>query len=373
MRTLRALRLLAGPAARMQIARHGLQPQDVAGVAAAAGGPKGLAFLHLDTWLFGEWLAQSERPRLLAGASIGAWRMAAAVHPDGPAATARLGEAYLECQRYRLQPPTHEVSQACAQVVDAMLGPVPAFINGASRSHTLAVITARARGALSRDARKRDFIRPALANLISRNRLGAHLQRVVFEHRGAANPLEVPSGAGLKELIASDNDPFDTVQVPLHAHNVAQALLASGSIPLVAQAVVNPADAPTGQYWDGGLIDYHLLLNWSRLDGLVLYPHFAPYLTAGWLDKSLPWRRAAQRGASAALSRMVLAVPSPELLAKLPGGKLPDRRDFHVHGLDHDRRIRRWRQAMAECEAMVDDLAGFIRHPDPSRLEPLEA
>jgi hypothetical protein len=61
------------------------------------------------------------------------------------------------------------------------------------------------------------------------------------------------------------------------------------------------------------------------------------------------------------------------LLARLPGGKLPDRHDFHVHGLDHDRRIRLWRQAMAECEAMVDDLAGFIRHPDPSRLEPLEA
>jgi len=372
MRALRALRLLAGQAARAHIAKHGLQPQDVAGVAAAAGGPKGLAFLHLDTWLFGEWLAQSERPRLLAGASIGAWRMAAAVHPDGPAATRRLGEAYLECQRYRLQPSPHEVSQACAQVVNATLGPVPAFIDGASRGHTLAVITARARGALAHQARKRDFIRPALANLVARHRLGAHLQRVVFEHPGSTSAPHGHSGAGLQALI-EPADPFHTVQVPLHARNVAQALLASGSIPLVAQAVVNPADAPSGQYWDGGLIDYHLLLNWSRLDGLVLYPHFAPYLTAGWLDKSLPWRRAAQRGASAALSRMVLAVPSPELLAKLPGGKLPDRRDFHVYGLDHDRRIRRWRQAMAECEAMVDDLDGFIRRPDPSRLEPLEA
>jgi hypothetical protein len=372
MRVARALRLLAGPAARTHIARHGLQPQDVAGVAAAAGGPKGLAFLHLDTWLFSEWLAQAERPRLLAGASIGAWRMAAAVHPDGPAATRRLGEAYLECQRYRLKPPAHEVSQACAQVVDAMLGPVPAYLDAASRGHTLAVITARARGALAHHARKRDFIRPALANLVARHRLGAHLQRVVFEHPGGAGTPYSHSGAGLQALI-EPADPFDTLHVPLHARNAAQALLASGSIPIVAQAVINPADAPSGQYWDGGLIDYHLLFNWSRLGGLVLYPHFAPYLTAGWLDKSLPWRRAAHRGAPAALSHMVLAVPSPELLARLPGGKLPDRHDFHVHGLDHDRRIRLWRQAMAECEAMVDDLAGFIRRPDPSRLEPLEA
>lgn len=367
-----ALRLLAGPGARAHIARHGLQPQDVAGIAAAAGGPKGLAFLTLDAWLFGEWLPQARRSRILAGASIGAWRMAAAVHPDGPAASRRLGEAYLERQRYRLNPAAQEVSEACAEVVDHMLGDAQRFASGASSEHTVAVITARARGALRGYARKRDFIRPALANLASRNRLGTHLQRVVFT-RCAGNgqgcrPSETPP-----DHIIWPADRFDTLHVPLDASNASQALLASGSIPLVAQPVSDPAGAPSGQYWDGGLIDYHLMLAWSRLDGLVLYPHFAPYITPGWLDKSLPWRRAANRGAATALSNLVLAVPSPALLARLPGGKLPDRSDFHVHGLNHDRRIAQWRSAMAECEAMVDDLAGFIRHPDPSRLEPLES
>jgi hypothetical protein len=54
-----------------------------------------------------------------------------------------------------------------------------------------------------------------------------------------------------------------------------------------------------------------------------------------------------------------------------PRGRLPDRGDSHRHGLDHDDRIRDWRRAFAECEAMVEDLAGFVRAPDPSRLEPL--
>ena len=369
---MRALRLLAGPGARAHIASHGLQPQDVAGIAAAAGGPKGLAFLALDAWLFGEWLPQARRTRILAGASIGAWRMAAAVHPDGPAATLRLGEAYLERQRYRLNPAAQEVTEACAEVVGHMLGDAQRFASNASPDHAVAVITARARGALRQNARKRDFIRPALANLASRNRLGTHLQRVVFNRSGGDGPEREPEATHPSQVIWPA-DRFQTLHVPLVAGNASQALLASGSIPLVAQPVSDPAGAPAGQYWDGGLIDYHLMLNWSRLDGIVLYPHFAPYITPGWLDKTLPWRRAGNRGASDRLSNVLLAVPSDELLARLPGGKLPDRRDFHVHGLNHDRRIAHWRSAMAGCEAMVDDLAAFIRRPDPSRLEPLES
>jgi hypothetical protein len=359
-----AIRLLAGVGAREHIRRHGLSAQDVAGVAAAAGGPKGLAFLSLDAWLFGDWLAHAPRPRVLAGASIGAWRMAAAVHPDGPAATRRLGEAYLERQRYRLRPPAHEVSAACADVVQAMLGDAQSFIDAATPDHQLAVVTARGRGALATHSRRRDFARPALSNLVSRDRLGGHLQRVLFTHRADSGEAAVPPWP--------DTDTFDTTQVPLHAGNAAQALLASGTIPLVAEAVRNPADAPPGLYWDGGLIDYHLMWPWQRLDGLLLYPHFAPYITPGWLDKGLPWRRSVNHQEPPGLHKALLIVPSATLLARLPGGRLPERQDFHVHGIDHDRRIAQWRRAMGECEAMVDDLAQFVRRPDPTRLEPLE-
>jgi hypothetical protein len=355
-----ALRLLAGPCARARIARDGLSAAAVAGVAAAAGGPKGLAFLPLDRWLFGEWLAASPRPRLLAGASIGAWRMAAAVHPDGTAATARLGEAYLELQRYPLRPSTGQVSATCRAVVSAMLGDPGRFVAGAHRGHALAAIAARGRGALARLTGRLAFARPAGANLAARRRLGAHLQRVVFGLSPSGGPAPV-----------WPDDGFDTCEVPLTADNVLDALLASGTLPLLADPVRDPVGAPTGLYWDGGLVDYHLHLRWDRLDGLLLYPHFTPWLTPGWLDKALPWRRRGLRGAGHWLDDTLLLVPSAALLARLPGARLPERTDFHRHGRDHDTRLRDWRRAIAECEAMVEDLASFVRRPDPARLEPL--
>lgn len=356
---MKALRWLAGPGAREHIAREGLRAQDIAGVAAAAGGPKGLAFLPFDAFLFGEWLSASPRPRVLAGASIGAWRMAAALHPDGTAATRRLGEAYLELQRYPMKPAARLVSQVCGEVVAAMLGDVRAFSDAvhAPGAPTLALITARARGALAERSGRRNFARPALANLLSRERLGRHLQRVVFS--------STPCPALWPE------DRFDTLDVRLSTANAQAALLASGTIPLVAEPVIDPPDAPSGQYWDGGLIDYHLLLRWDRLDGLVLHPHFTPWLTPGWLDKALTWRRVGAGRSHPWLDRVLMVVPSDELLARLPGGRLPERQDFHRHGTDHATRIAAWRRAMAECQAMVDDFDDFTRHPDPGRLEPI--
>lgn len=358
---MRALRLLAGPRARERIARDGLRAEAVAGVAAAAGGPKGLAFLPLDAWLFGDWLASAPRARLLAGASIGAWRMAAAVHPDGPAATRRLGEAYLELQRYPAAPSARLVARTCRDIVEATIGEPARFVAGAHPAHALAVVTARGRGAIAERSTRAAFARPAAANLLSRRRLGAHLQRVVFE----LNAREAAHAVW-------PDDAFSTRRVAIAPANAIDALLASGTIPLLADGVRDPTGAPPGLYWDGGLVDYHLFVDWRALDGLLLYPHFAPWLTPGWLDKALPWRRRGPRGQRHWLDDVLLVVPSPELLARLPRGRLPDRSDFHRHGLDHDGRLRDWRRAIAECEAMVEDLAGFARHPDPVRLEPLE-
>jgi hypothetical protein len=64
---------------------------------------------------------------------------------------------------------------------------------------------------------------------------------------------------------------------------ICASLLASGSIPLVLQAVNDIAGAPQGPYWDGGLIDYHLHLPYQRDEGLVLYPHFSDSYRAGWI------------------------------------------------------------------------------------------
>lgn len=93
--------------------------------------------------------------------------------------------------------------------------------------------------------------------------MGAWLERVVFSTRAAALPFA-----------SSD---YRTRQVALSDANFREALQASCSIPFVLQAIHDIPGAPPGAYWDGGITDYHLHLNYAAAvgqKGLVLYPHF---------------------------------------------------------------------------------------------------
>ncbi|HET6828243.1 MAG TPA: phospholipase, partial [Ramlibacter sp.] len=100
---MRALRIYAGPAARRHIEQHGLRPQDVGVVPAAAGGPKGLILGPLDRFIFGQWLQRSAQTVDLVGASIGAWRMATACLQSPVPAFERLERDYIG-QDYELPP-----------------------------------------------------------------------------------------------------------------------------------------------------------------------------------------------------------------------------------------------------------------------------
>ena len=91
------------------MARHGLRAADIRAVPAAAGGPKGLILNPLDRFLFGHWLTGPGPSVHLAGASIGAWRLACACLPDADAALARLAEDYI-AESYA--PPTGERQSA---------------------------------------------------------------------------------------------------------------------------------------------------------------------------------------------------------------------------------------------------------------------
>ena len=344
----------AGARAAAHLRERGLAPSDIACVPAAAGGPKGLALIPLDRRLFdpvGGWLRDT--PLELVGASIGAWRMAAAAMPDAMAALDRLAEAYIE-QTYPHRPTPRQVAEQCRRLARAVLGAAQAI--EARPGRALTVVTARARGPLDGNVTRAAFARAALANALSRSRLAAHLQRVLFTAGGA----RFPSVAF---------DPFGIDRVALDARNSEDALLASGSIPLLCEPVRNPDGAPRGEYWDGGLIDYHLRLPYSQLPKLVLYPHFAPHLTAGWLDKFLPWRRHAR--SHPWLDNVLLVAPSPAMLGRLPNRKLPDRKDFYRYGLDHAGRQRDWRRAMSESDRFADDVLGWLTRPDPSLVHPL--
>ncbi len=352
----RAFTVKLGRVARERIARDGLKPADIACIPAAAGGPKGLALMPLDRWLFGQWL-RGTTDLTLVGASIGAWRMAAAAHEDPVAALLGLERGYIEDQNYGYKPGPAEVAALMRANVRAGFGQWRPRDN-----LTLRVLTSRAAGVLLRDDSRTAFGRAALANARGRSHLARHLKRVVFSHG--------PRVAATDVLFSADE--FGLTHVPLTAQNALEALLASGSIPIASQPVRDIPGAPGGAYWDGGLIDYHLFYPYERLDRLTLYPHFSASLTPGWLDKFLPWRKQGTRGrGSDWLGSMILIAPSPELVARLPNGKLPDRKDFYHYGVDHAARIAAWKRAVAECARFADEAAAWLERPDLSFAQSL--
>ena len=349
----------AGPGALEHVREHGLAPADIACIPAAAGGPKGLALVPFDKLFHREWLGPHAPPVELLGASVGAWRMAALAQPDPIAALDRLQHAYVHDQNYAARPAPQDVAAACRRIARAVLGGRPLEVR---EGLSLTVVTSRARGSLQGAESKLAFARATLSNAVARERLAGYLERVLFV-------------AGRPGFLAEPFDAFGLVRVPLDERNAEDALLASGTIPLLCSPVRDIAGAPPGNYWDGALVDYHLLLPYPKLTRaggrrrIVLYPHFNDYVTPGWLDKHLPWRKA-PRG-HPWLEDMLLVAPSPAFLARLPDGKLPDRQDFYRYGPDHAARIRAWERAIGECERFAEAVLRWLERPDPSLLRPL--
>lgn len=334
------LTIRCGPRALARIRQDGLQPAAIDIVPAAAGGPKGLALHGLDCALFGDWLPRAPKIRYLVGASIGAWRMAAAALPDPVAGLKLMADLYV-AQKYPAKPSSTYVADYCRQLVANFVAGYEHDILS-NPHYRLSVLTVRGKRRLAESGPRQaaaGFAAAALANMVSRRHLGHWLDRTwLFD------PRDKPPMLPLED--------FHTHEVPLTTGNLKPALLASGAIPLVIDAVKDIAGAPKGNYWDGGLIDYHLHLPYNRSPGLVLYPHFIDGIIPGWLDKSLPWRRASGPW----LDNMVLLSPSPEFVSKLPRGKLPDRSDFKHYGSNgHEERMRVWRQAIGEGQRLGDE------------------
>ncbi|QJR16561.1 patatin-like phospholipase family protein [Usitatibacter palustris] len=349
------LTLRAGKRALERIRTHGLDAADIAVIPGAAGGPKGLGIAGLDRAIFSEWLPAKPRTRHLVGSSIGAWRFAAACCRDPAPVLAALARGYSE-QRYPPKPSARFVSDSARALLRELFeGREQEILD--SPGYRLHILAVRGRGLLKRDSR---FATPfgfgvaAMANMLGRRHLSHFIERTLFH-----DPRERPP------FITDERfDAFHTHTVPLVRGNLAEALIASASIPIVLEGVAGIPDAPQGTYWDGGIIDYHLHLPYHRSEGLVLYPHFTDRIIPGWLDKPMPWRRA--RGEW--LDNVVLVAPSREYLATLPMGKLPDRGDFKRFAHDYEARLKYWRFAIGESERLAEAFLSFARRPDPGLL-----
>ena len=355
----RALRILAGPRARAHLREHGLRAADVRVVPAAAGGPKGLVLNPLDRFIFGHWLMRSQQTVHLIGASIGAWRMASATLPDADAALAQLAEDYV-AQTYEHapgKPPTpRHVSEVFGRTLQQRLGTRVAEVLASPRFR-LHVLTSRGKHVLGREGPVRTPLGYAgayLTNAAHRGALAFWLERVLFSDPRDALPFPL-----------SD---FRSRQLGLTFDNLTPAVLASCSIPFWLQAVHHIPGAPAGAYWDGGITDYHLHLNYAAMhEGLVLYPHFGTQIVPGWLDKDLKRRHRA----SPFLDNVVLLAPRADWIKTLPNQKLPDRDDFRHYADDLAGRMRVWTQVIAESQRLADEFSSLVDADRSIEAEPL--
>jgi hypothetical protein len=345
-----ALSIYAGDSARRTLEREGWRPEIFQTMIGASGGPKFLALAELDKFLFGDFLQRSRHVMHLIGSSIGSWRHAALTQRDPVAALDKLQLAYLN-QYYEpgSKPSPSFVSQVSLDIIAGFLDDSdssslcnhPRF-----RSH---VITARGLGPTgSRNnlVQGLGLAQAAIWNSLHRKALQACFQRVVFS-------THKPAGLGFEF-----ND-FLTLHAPLMRHNTVPVLHASGSIPFVLTGERDIEGAPPGQYWDGGIVDYHFDLGSYQGDGLALYPHFRGDITPGWFDKFLPWRRTDAN----LLDKVVLLCPSPGYVARLPYRKIPDRRD--IPKMKHEERVAYWQIAMDASQALAEEFAAVVDGPNP--------
>jgi len=339
-----SLTLRAGPTAHAIIRERGLRAEDVDVLPGASGGAKWLSIAGLDRFLFGEFLqAPRTRPMHLIGSSIGSWRMACLAQRDPVAALERGHNGYIYGQRYSPKPSPREVTRVSSALLDDMLGP-----NGVDEilAHPWAklhVITALGTGFAATDRRWSLMMALAIsatANFVSRRWLALQMKRFVFHSAGSDTAF----------LHLSD---LPTTHLPLTRENMRSVLLASGSIPLVLEGVKIPGR--DGElHWDGGVVDYHLDLDFGPGEGIVLYPHFFEHIVPGWFDKGIKWRR----GTPVNFDRALLIAPSKEFVASLPGGKIPDRTDFY--SMNESERIKRWQIVKDKTGQLGDELRELI-------------
>ncbi|MBM3398504.1 MAG: phospholipase [Betaproteobacteria bacterium] len=363
---MRALHIHAGPKALAHIRKHGLRPEHIGVIPGAAGGPKGLILGPLDRFIFGEWLTQSAQTVDLVGASIGAWRMATACLNGSVAAFERLEHDYIH-QHYEPLPGQKRVS--AQQVSDAFGKSLQAFYGGriaevlSHSRYRLHIVTSRGQHILQREhplGTPLGYAGAFLCNVVHRRALGGWLERVVFSGQGSPLPFD-----------ARD---FRTRAVVLSEDNFMPALQASCSIPFALKAVHDIPGAPAGAYWDGGITDYHLHLNWTAPANdqgperaIVLYPHFQKNVVPGWLDKALKWRH----GATPCLDNTIVLAPNPEWVSTLPNGKLPDRNDFLTYDRDLAGRVKAWTAAASASRQLADEWGAWLQNPSLLNVQPL--
>jgi hypothetical protein len=313
--------ILAGCKAIEIIQDEGLDLSRVKVIAGASGSAKFLVLTGIDRVLVSEFKDRID-PLYLIGTSIGAFRMAAFCQKDPLKAIEILERKYIE-QHYDLKPFKKDILFEAKKIIDSYIddNDIHDILNHPFLR--LSFLSNKCKGFLKKEATPLIWLGLGLAagmNLFSRNTLGYFFERALF-----CNINALPPFAGMNQFPMNIYD--------LTQSNFKQALLSSGSVPVVMEGVSDIHGVP-GMFRDGGVIDYHLDIPFlPDNDSLVLYPHFYEKITPGWFDKKLN-RRPDHNN----MKNVVLIAPSESFVQTLPFKKIPDRKDFMTFkGKDRER------------------------------------
>lgn len=335
------IEIYAGAGARKRIEEQGFNADLFGTLLGASGGPKWLMLYGLDCYLFGEFFKARRQPLNLLGSSAGAFRAACFACDDSIDALRTMAALYIDTTYSTLASPA-EITGKVRSMLAAIFphdSVAQVLDNPIFKLH---ISVARCHGAAASTNRLLQLVGMATAsrrNRRDRASLTTQFERYLFRQRDSD---------------LSFNDPYGlpTTQVDLNRDNLIDAVLASGSLPVIMQGIVDIAGCTPGIYRDGGLVDYQFDLQLAD-DRLVLYPHYSRSLKPGWFDKNLNRLASAKNH-----DKTVLICPTPEFVASLPYQRIPDRSDFNK--MKDDQRIAYWRNVQGQTSHMGDALSAFV-------------
>jgi len=351
------LNIYAGSNALKTIQEKGFSQELFSNFLGASGGPKWFSLFGLDKYLFGDFFKDRSTDLNIIGSSAGAFRAACFAQNDPVAAISRLADKYAHTT-YASKPNAADISQSAVDMLDHLFGKTgihEIINNDIYKAH---FIVAKSKGLTSFEnklVQGTGLLTSMLLNKVDRKLLAYQYDRYIY--RPLSSQLKI-------------NDPYNIAShyIDFTKENIGQALLASGSIPLVMSGIKNIPNSPKGTYRDGGIVDYHFdfSLKYDSIErktqGLTLYPHFSPKPKAGWFDKN-----SSRKVLTNNYQDTVLIVPSAEFIDSLPYKKIPDRNDFK--NLDADTRIKYWLKVLSETDRLAESLNEFIVKQDLSKIQ----
>lgn len=349
------LELYAGENALTTIQENGFKAELFTKMLGASGGPKWFTLFGLDKYLFGDFFKDKGEELNLIGSSAGAFRFAALSQADPVAAITRLATNYSQTV-YSAKAKPDEISDKAKELLNQVYGDngIEQLLN--NKTFKAHFIVAKCHGMTAFESPLLQMLglcTSFVLNRIDRGLINHQYQRFVFHHPNS-------------QLKIADQYHFNDQYIALDRHNLKDALLASGSIPMVMQAVKNISNAPKGTYRDGGIIDYHFDIELIPNDGLTLYPHFNTQPKAGWFDKG------SKRPVSLDNYKdVVMIAPSAEFVAALPYGKIPDRKDFT--DMEASVRIKYWQTVLSETERLGECLEQIVSQQDIALFKPISS